>query len=130
MAAFVSAAAATLGVVGVAAAVSVSRLLTAGYAFHRVAPVIWMGWRGLAQAAAGPVVAAAVMVLVMLAVGSILNPLAYTRGVAAALTFAQALVGAVAYGLTLLLVDGRRRRSLIEFVAASNSRRRSTLRVS
>jgi O-antigen/teichoic acid export membrane protein len=122
MAALVTVTAITLGPVGVAASVSITQLLTAAYALWRAGPLVQIGRRELGAAAAGPALAAAVMVAIMFAFAGFVDPLAHRLVVRWALTVTQALLGAITYASVLLLVDRSRRRSTLDFVAARRTR--------
>jgi O-antigen/teichoic acid export membrane protein len=102
-----------LGIVGVAAAVSVSQCLTAAYALYRVAPLVGLGWGDLRRLAAGPAVAGGVMLLSMLALGAAVRPVAHPLLLSWALVLAEAGLGAVVYIGVLAAVD-RHRRQLIK----------------
>lgn len=113
----------TLGAVGVAAGVSASQMLTAIYSLWRVSPLIEMSWRALGRALAAPAIAGAAMALAMFGFSAAVDPLAHAPVVKFALTGVELVVGAVLYCSVLLLLDGPRRRSTLQFVAALRARR-------
>jgi O-antigen/teichoic acid export membrane protein len=112
----------TLGSVGVAAGLSASQLLTAGYALWRVSPLIDMDARAQVRAAAGPVLAGAVMAAAMFGFSAAANPLDHALVVAWAFTAVEVLVGVVVYCLVLLSVDRPRRRSALASLCSIRAR--------
>ncbi len=125
MAVLVISAAVPFGLLGVAIAVSASQCLTAAYAFHRVGPLIGLGWRDLVRDFAGPTVATAVMLLSMLAFTAAVDPLGNGYALALTLTLAEAALGALVYLIALLVVDRQRRGDMRGSLEAMRARRAS-----
>ena len=96
-AALVTAAAVPFGLIGVATAVSVSQVVVGIYAFGQIAPFADLRWSDLVSDLAIPSAAAGCMIAAMLAFASGLHPLGDGEATAAALTIAEAAVGAVTY---------------------------------
>lgn len=121
MAGFVVAVAVPFGIVGVAIAVSVSRCVTASYALRRAWPLAGLDRRDLTQAILGPAIASVAMILIMFAFAAAVDPLSYAQAPAILLTIAEAAIGAVVYGIVLLLIDRERRRSARKLVALAQA---------
>ena len=110
------------GVVGVAAAVSVSTCLTAIYGFGRVAPDLHMTWRDLAHEYLAPVVGSGAMLAVMFGFMAVANPLGHGEAGGIALSVAEFALGAIAYTIVLLTLDHERRGD-VKALLARRSRR-------
>ena len=121
VAVFVVAAAVPFGIVGVAIAVSLSRCLTAAYALRRAWPLAGLDRRDLMQAILGPAIASVAMILIMFAFAAAVSPLAHAQALAILLTIAEAAIGAIVYGIVLLLIDRERRRSARKLVALAQA---------
>ncbi|HEY3727563.1 MAG TPA: oligosaccharide flippase family protein [Solirubrobacteraceae bacterium] len=122
MVVLVTVAAISIGLVGVAVAVSISQCLTAAYALRRVAPLVNLGWRDLRRAAAGPAVATGAMLLAMLGFGAAAAPLEHPPVLAWTLVLAEVVVGAIAYAAILVAVDRHRRDSVRQTLRSMRSR--------
>ena len=109
------------GLVGVAVAVSVSRCLTAGYGLTHAGPLTGLHRGDFYKAMRGPALASVVMLLAMFGFAAAVDPLGYGQAVALVLTVAEALVGALAYAIVLLLVDRDRRHSAMRLVALAQA---------
>ena len=73
------------------------------------------------KAMLGPALASVVMLLAMFGFAAAVDPLGHGQAVALVLTVAEALVGALAYGIVLLLVDRDRRHSAMRLVALAQA---------
>jgi len=104
------------GVVGAAAGMSFSLVVTGCYALLRVGRLIDLPVRHLAIGNMGALIATAVMVLVMLAFGSAADPLSHSRLVGLLLVAAECVVGAATYAAVLLPIDPLRRRQVSQLV--------------
>jgi len=122
-------AALTLGFVGVAAAISVSQVVTAAFALRRVAPLIAMSWREMLTETTGPLLAGVQMVIAMFVLSAAVKPLHHSAPLEWAWTVVEALAGAFVYGAVLLLVDRSRRQAVFELVARRRAQRKSLVGV-
>lgn len=100
------------GVIGAAAGMSLSFVLTGCYALLRVGRLIDLPMRHLAISNSGAVIATAAMVLVMLAFGSAVAPLSHSRFIGLLLITAECVVGTATYAAALLPIDPPRRRQV------------------
>lgn len=128
MAAFVGAAVAPFGLVGVGVAVSVSQCVTAAYALHHAGPLTGLRGGDLRRAARGPVLAAAAMLLAMFAFAAAVHPLDYHVLVAWILVGAETLIGVGTYIALLLVIDRSRRHEAHALLAALYGRTRASAR--
>lgn len=127
LAVLVTVTAITLGPVGVGAAVSATQLLTAAYALSMAAPLIDLSWRQLAADIAAPAAASTIAVLAMLAFNVGLDPLGHAALGKWALTVAEVLLGAGAYGAVLLALDRSRRGATRDYLVRLRARRSSAM---
>jgi O-antigen/teichoic acid export membrane protein len=118
---FVVAAAIPFGLVGVAVAVSASRCVTAVYGLRQAGRVTGLHRDDLTRALKGPVAASLVMVLAMFGFAALVSPLDHRVVLAWALTVAEAVLGAIVYGIVLLGLDRDRRRSAMNLVAVAHA---------
>jgi PST family polysaccharide transporter len=98
------------GLLGVATAMSISGIATAGYALVRVCELFDIPARTVASWFAGPALATALMVSAMLTYGAALEPLDHPTAPRILLVLGEVVLGAAVYIVVLAAIDGPRRR--------------------
>jgi O-antigen/teichoic acid export membrane protein len=102
----------SLGATGVAIGVSLSACLSAVFNLSVLTGQLELSRRALLTTCAGPAVAAAVMLVVMLLFGSALDPASLSELAGIATTCAEAALGLIVYLAVLLIVDRPRREDI------------------
>jgi PST family polysaccharide transporter len=97
------------GLIGVAISVSAGQCIAGVFAYACVSTLLDLGWGDFAAEFAAPAAAAALMAAAMVGFAALVDPLGHGEAAGIALTVAEAAVGAVLYGLVLLVLDRRRR---------------------
>jgi CDP-diglyceride synthetase len=101
----VGATAAPFGLIGVAGAVSFSTILIGVYGLMMLAPLLGVGFWTIVRQFRGPAIACVPMGGAMLAFTLLARPAAHATGLAAVLTAAEILMGAVIYLGVLLAIE-------------------------
>jgi hypothetical protein len=108
----VTAGAISVGATGVAIGVSLSACLSAVFNLSVLTGQLELSRRALLTTCAGPAVASAVMLVVMLLFGSALDPASLSELAGIAATCAEAAFGLIVYLAVLLIVDRPRREDI------------------